>query len=365
MNRKSCQAAAFLISTLFLSRCSFAQDNFPQSKAVDLAVLKEVKQKQIVGVAIGIIRDSKIVYTKGYGYAHVKTKAPVTSASIFNWASNSKPVMAVAAMQLAQAGKLDLDATIDKYLTKLPEQFAKITTRHLLCHQSGIPHYSNGRIIPSGKRVSPQEELDPIYSVHRFAKSPLIFNPGSRTDYSSYAYVLLSAVVQSAGKSKINKQLLKRIGEPLGLKSFQLDLPRDEQKNWVTAYKISNGNPIEIRDYAHFWKHGAGGYKSDVKDFAKFAAALMNKKLIDEKTTSTMWTNQKTENGGKSIWGLGVIVEGKGRSLKVSHNGSQDETRTRMVIYPNQGHGVVVMCNTQGVAPGRISTAIYTAMNGK
>ncbi|MEE2937849.1 MAG: serine hydrolase domain-containing protein [Planctomycetota bacterium] len=341
------------------------QDSFVKSAAVDSAVAEQMKQQRLVGVAIGIIQNSTVVYTKGYGFSNFESRTPVNESSVFNWASNSKPVMAVAAMQLVETGQLDLDLAIEKYLPDLPDHLSAVTTRQLLCHQSGIPHYSNGRIVPSEKRITARQELDPSISIHRFALSPLIFRPGSKTDYSSYAYVLLSSVVQSAGKKKIETQLVERIGRPLDLKSFQLDLPFTGQKNWVIGYKIANGAPEPIEDYAHFWKHGAGGYKSDVRDFAKFASALANKQLINEKTTTAMWTNQKTVDGVKSNYGLGVVVEGEGRSLKISHNGSQDETRTRMVLYPNQGHGVVVMCNTQGAVPGRITTAVYSAMNSR
>jgi serine beta-lactamase-like protein LACTB, mitochondrial len=365
MNYSLYRLAIVIVWALWLGQFSFAQESSDDWKDVDSAVIEQMKQQGIVGVAVGIIFDSKVVYTKGYGFSNAENQNPVTSASVFNWASNSKPVIAVAAMQLVQMGKLNLDAPISKYLPELPDQFSEITARQLLCHQSGIPHYSNGKIVSSDRTMSAQQELDPVNSIHRFALSPLIFEPGSKTDYSSYAYVLLSAVVQCAGKSKLDEQLSERIGQPLDLRSFQMDVAFQAQKDWVTSYKISNGAPKPVKDYAHFWKHGAGGYKSDVRDFAKFACALSSKQLINEQTTTAMWTNQNTVDGVKSKFGLGVAVQGEGRSLKISHNGSQDETRTRMVIYPNRGHGVVVMCNTQGAEPRRISTAIYSAMNRK
>ncbi len=352
-----------LILLVFLSTGVAAQGVFVKSQAVDRAVIAEMEKLQAVGVAIGIIRNSKVVYTKGYGLANLRTRTPVTRDTIFNWASNSKPLIAIAAMQLVQNAQLDLDTTIGTYISSLPNHLKHITTRQLLCHQSGIPHYTNGEVIPSGKKVSPREELDPLNSLQRFVMSPLVFVPGSKTEYSSYAYVLLTAVVQAAGKKPIDQQLLIRIVKPIGLKTFQLDMPFKRQRSWVTAFKIKNGIPEEVPDYAHFWKHGAGGYKSNVTDFARFAAAVANMELIDEKTTIQMWTPQTTSDGASSIYGLGVVVSSKGQSLKISHNGSQDETRTRMVVYPNQKHGIVVMCNTQGCNPGQISTAIYDAMS--
>lgn len=357
MNRFVAFIALFL-PTVILS----AQEPFEHAEAVDAAVVAEMEKHHIVGAAVGIIRDSKVVYTQGYGFANLESQTPVTRESVFNWASNSKPLMAIAAMQLVQSGQLDLDQAIEAYLPSLPDTFKPITTRQLLCHQSGIPHYSNGKVIPSGERFSVKEELDPLNSIHRFLKSPLIFQPGTKTEYSSYAYVLLSAVVQAAGEQPIADQIKARIIQPLDLNSLQFDLPFASQEHWVTGYAIKSGQPWAIKDYAHFWKHGAGAYKSNIQDFARFAAAVANNELIDEATSTLMWTPQKILSGKVSKYGLGVGVAGNGPGLKVSHGGSQDETRTRMVVSPNQHHGVVVMCNTQDCDPAKISMAVYSAM---
>lgn len=341
---------------------------FRFDKQIDAVVTAEMEKQQIVGAAIGIIQDSNIVYTRGYGWANLKTKTPVTNETVFNWASNSKPLISIAALQLVESGQLMLDEPIASYCPQLPPQLRRITSRQLLCHQSGIPHYSNGTVIPSKERSGSDgryntlDDINPRNSIGRFIRSPLLFESGHKTSYSSYAYVLLTAVVQAAGKDAIEKQLQNRIIDPLKLESFQLDLPANGQANWTLAYETRNGKITEVPDYAHFWKHGAGGYKSNVKDFAKFAIALSGSKLIHPELTDKMWTRQKTGDGNESVYGLGVLVSDHGERLKVSHSGSQDETRTRMVIYPHRKHGVVVMCNTQGSNPARITTAIYTAL---
>lgn len=338
------------------------ESGFAQATKIEAAVNKLMQEKNLVGVAVGLIQDGQIVYTSGFGKANIATGEDVTPDSVFNWASNSKPVMAVLAMQLVQNKMLDLDAPINNYLPQLPEQLQKITTRQLLCHQSGIPHYTNGKIISTQQKVTVQDELDPLIAVNRFILSPLIFDPGTKTDYSSHAYVLLSAVVQCVGRQPIDQQLEERIVQPLKLSSFQLDLPPANQSHWVKAYQNIFQSHIELPDTAHFWKHGAGGYKSNIQDFVKFARALMNRELIDQATTSLMWTNQTTLDGNASNYGLGVVVEGNGPSLKISHNGSQEETKTRMVIYPNRREGVVVMCNSQPCDPGLITTAIFESL---
>lgn len=346
----------------------FAQDataDFPEQQlaAIDAAMAEQIEQQALVGVAIGIIRDNQVVLTKAYGYANRERQEKMTTSTIVNWGSNSKPIVAVLALQLVAQGQLDLDADVRQYVPQFPDKGATISSRQLLSHQSGLPHYLNGEVIASPGERTWQEELDPLQAIKRFDRSPLIFQPGERMDYSSHAYVLLSAVVQQAGGEPIQKQLEKRILQPLGMKSFQLDVPFDGQKNWATGYmKLPNGWTWPTGDQSHAWKHGAGAYKSDVRDFARWAAALSSGELLDPQTQKQMWTNQTLRDGSRIQYGLGVIVEGEGMSLKVSHNGSQNETRTRMVLYPRQKHGMVVMSNTSGMDPGAVTTAIYRAI---
>ncbi len=354
-------SALFLL--LMISNYAVAQQKKLDLQKVDKAVLAELKSQKLVGVAIGIIQDSKVVYTKGYGFANIKEKIATSEKTVFNWASNSKPVMAIAALQLVEKGKLDLDESILTYLPTLNQQWKPVTARHLLCHQSGIPHYRNGKIVSASKVETESSQTDPLKSVSRFANSPLIYQPGEQMTYSSYAYVLLSAVVQAAGKEPIDSQLKSRILGPLKLESFQLDLPYKNQENWTMAYRqFGLGNPFQLKDTAHFWKHGAGGYKSNVFDFANCSNALMNSKLISKSTSSKMWTRQKLNSGKFASFGLGVSISGGGKALKVSHSGSQDETKTLMVFYPNQKWGIVVMSNTAHAKPGAITTAIQKAI---
>lgn len=334
--------------------------------AVDEAVQAEMEKQGVIGVAIGILRQGKIVYLKGYGLADREKQLPVTTESVFNWASNSKPLAAVAAMQLVERKQLELDADVRRYVPEFPEKGSPITPRHLLCHQSGIPHYTNGKVIPT-LRTYPQPKPfdDPLLALDRFNRSPLLFEPGTKTDYSSYAYILVSAMVQRAGQQPFDEQIRARIAKPLDLRSLQRDVETKDQPHWVIGYIKNRQNEVQpAPEQANDWKHGAGGYKSNVADFARWAQALLQRELVAQETERLMWTNQKTADGKATQWGLGFIIENQG-GLKVSHNGKQNETTTRMVLYPEAKHGVVVMCNCSYANISAFSTAIYSALHRK
>ncbi|MFT3881930.1 MAG: serine hydrolase domain-containing protein [Gemmatales bacterium] len=331
-----------------------------QIAQVDAAVKKEMEKQGLVGVAVGVLQQGEVVYLQGYGLADREKKTPVTTKSVFNWASNSKPLCGVAAMQLVEKGQLNLDVDVRQYVPEFPKKEHIITMRQLLCHQSGIQHY--GKVIPTERAYATKlPYLDPVLALDVFNRTPLIYQPGEKTVYSSYAYILASAVVQRAGKAPLGQQIEKRITGPLGMTSMQLDMEFDHQPNWTVGYTKEAGQVVRAKEEAHYWKHGAGGYKSNIGDFAKWAQALLNHRLVSPAIEKQMWTRQKTNDGKLAGYGLGFAIEDQ-NGLKVSHNGKQDETTTRLVIYPEKKHGIVVMTNCGYGDPAAISTAIYQAL---
>ncbi|MBA4019486.1 MAG: penicillin-binding protein [Pirellula sp.] len=331
--------------------------------AVDEAVAEQMEKQGLVGVAVGLLHRGEIVYLKGYGLADRERRTPATTATVFNWASNSKPLCAVAAMQLVEQGRLDLDADVRTYVPEFPDHGTRITMRELLCHQSGIPHYSNGRVVPGAQRNPRTRPLtDPLYALDMFSESPLLFTPGKKTSYSSYAYILASAVAQRAGVGSFAEQVQARIAQPLGMKSLQIDVATNGQPHWATGYlENDDGDVVRATELANYWKHGAGAYKSNIADFARWARALLHRRLLKPQTYREMWRPQPLTSGTATTWGLGFTVEQQ-NGLKVSHNGKQDEATSRLVLYPDAQHGIVILTNCGHGEPGAISTAIYQAL---
>ena len=113
----------------------------------------------------------------------------------------------------------------------------------------------------------------------------------------------------------------------------------DKKTGHLVTKRNTFGKGARIADYAHGWKHGAGGYKSDILDFASWAAGLINGKLMKGKSSRQAWTRQKLSSGKTTDCGLGFFIRGEESSLEVSHGGSQTEARSHMVIFPRQKWG--------------------------
>jgi serine beta-lactamase-like protein LACTB len=353
----------------------------PQNAAaVDGAVQAEMQKEKVVGMAIGIIQNGQIAYLKGYGLANREKNIPVTTETMFRWASCTKSMTAIAAMQLVEKGQLDLDKDVRQYVPEFPiklsPEFPKlpvvITARYLLEHQSGIPHYHNGQVISSTPWFPPglHPLADPVFALNKFKASPLLFRPGEKYSYSSYGYLLLSAVVQRAGQETFAQQINDRIVKPLGLTGLQPDYQWVKIDHRAVGYvrrtlPFHPNNPLIIpsTDSDQSWKWGAGGYISSVKDFAGFVSGVVNTRLVSKATETEMWTLRPPRIGG-TIYGLGFdVTVTNGVVEKVAHSGSQEKTKTRFVIYPRQRSAVVVMTNSEWVEPGTFTTLIYSALS--
>jgi serine beta-lactamase-like protein LACTB len=197
----------FLLALLVCSDVAFARAPTiaglakERATAVDAAIQTEMEKQHAVGVAIGIVENGKVVYSKGYGLADREKNIPVTTDTMFRWASCSKMLTAIASMQLEQKGALNINADVRNYVPEFPDKHGTITARELLDHQGGIVHYDNGPVIRTERKYRmPHPFADVILALDTFKESPLVNPPGEKFSYSTYGYILLSAVLQRAGK---------------------------------------------------------------------------------------------------------------------------------------------------------------------
>jgi CubicO group peptidase (beta-lactamase class C family) len=320
---------------------------------VDETVAAKMADDGAIGLVVGVIEDGEVRYLKGYGWADRENKLPVTGRTLFRWASCSKPVTAVAAMQLVEKGLLDLDADVRTYVPEFPDPGAKITARQLLCHQGGIVHYVNGKVVATRRAYDTAHPFaDVVNALDKFKESPLVSQPGAKYSYTTHGYILLSAVVQRAGRQPFAEQVRGRIAKPAQLTTLQPDYPWVPLPERTQGYRKRGPEVVLSADTDVSWKLGGGGFISSGSDFAGFAAGLINRRFVNEATETDMWTPQKLADGKATTYGLGFGVDTKDGRLRVSHSGAQEKTRTQLTLYPRERRGVVVMTNSEWVQPG-------------
>ncbi len=330
-----------------------------------LAALEAERLRQgLVGLAAAVVWNGEIVEFH-LGLEDREAKAPVDGDTLFRWASISKPVTAVAAMQLVRDGSLDLDRDVRNYVPEFPEKPWPITARQLLQHRGGVVHYTNGKVIRSQVDYDVEHPFaDVVTALDTFKESELVAQPGTRHAYTTHGYILLGAAVQRAGAEPFHRQVAERIAKPLGMASFRPDYQWEDIPHRAVGYRRYGQRVLPSSDTDVSWKLPGGGYLSNVGDLARFARGLLGDEILKADEKALMWAPQSAPESdtGRESYGLGFGVRLVDGQLRVSHSGSQEKTRTILQVDPERGLGIVAMTNSEWANIGEVAVAIRRAL---
>lgn len=323
---------------------------------------REVEAQNIVGISIALVRDGRIVHTQHFGWEDRENQIPASDDTMYRWASISKPLTAIVAMQLWEKGRMDLDCDIRQYISEFPPPADQklITSRQLLCHQGGIVHYTNGPVIKTPRPDLNGRYFDIIDALDTFKESPLVAIPGEAYSYTTHGYILLGAAVQRAGDQPYPEQVRDRITQPLGMTTLQPDYQWEVIPHRAVGYRQARRRPaaegeaeapvqmITSTNTDVSWKLAGGGWISNVSDLALLGLGMLEHKLVTPETRELMWTRQQTADGATTSYGLGFQIAQLDGELLVSHGGSQEKSRTLLTMLPGHNAAVAIMCNTEG-----------------
>jgi CubicO group peptidase (beta-lactamase class C family) len=356
---KTIRRVLFVVPLLFtLSALSFAQQIDIRSRIplIEKMIAEEMEKNAIPGVAVAIAKDGKLVYSKGFGYSDLENKVPFTANTVSRIGSISKTFTALAAMQLVEQGKLNLEAEVQTYVPTFPKKSAPITIRQLLCHQSGIRHYKSGsNEMLSNVRYNTVEEALAI-----FKDDPLLNEPGEKYSYTTYGYNLLSRAVEVASGENFTDYVRKHIIDPLDLKQTYFDdrikiIPL--RAHFYT--RINNFSPvINVPQVDQSNKWGGGGLLSTVEDLIKYGASYDGETLAKRGTIEQMWTSQKTRAGNPTAYGLGWAIASDQGKRRVEHSGGSMGATSMLTKYPEQGLIIAVLVNCDHYSAPQIKTRI-------
>jgi CubicO group peptidase (beta-lactamase class C family) len=317
-----------------------------------------MKKLHVPGVSIAVIHGG-VIQARGFGSATIGGP-PVLPETLFQAASISKPVTAVAALALAQAGKLDLDRDVNLSLKnwKIPGNSftdqSKVTLRRLLNHSAGItvggfPGYPAGVPIPSLGDVlngTPPANTAPVVVDHE---------PGARFEYSSGGYTIVQQLLIDVTDKSFPKLLEEVVLKPFGMahSSFLQPLPKNDTQIAATPYQAT-GAPVPGGPHTYPELAAAGLWTTPV-DLAHFELGVLdawtgrNTSVLSQATTLQMLTP------GLGDYGLGLIVRGVSPFRRFQHGGVNDGFVSSMIMFEN-GDGAVIMTN--GARGGQLASEI-------
>ena len=295
------------------------------------------------GASITVVKDGRVVWSEGMGWADVEQQVPVTPLTRFRVGSVSKPLTTAALGLLVQEGKVDLDAPVRRYVPSFPEKRWPFTVRQLAGHLAGIRHYRGDENL---SRVPYATVADGLAI---FRGDSLLSEPGTRYAYSSYGYNLLSAVIEGASGRPFLDVMRGRVLAPLGLRQTVAEHPDSIIPFRARFYtRRDAGGGIGNAPYVDTSSQWAGGgFLSTTEDLARFGQAMLDDALLRRATTEILWTSQKTRDGRTTGYGIGWSVDrdGAGRR-RVWHSGGSVGGTAYLLLYPEQRLVVAVLVNS-------------------
>ena len=328
-----------------------------KGQAVRLMRISERMQfYKVSGVSVAFFDHGRIIWTRSYGLADMATKKPVTSETLFQAASISKPVNALAALHLVQEGKLSLDENVnDKLRTwKVPDnQFTaqqKVTVRRILSHSAGItvhgfPGYASDEPIPTVVQILNGEKpanTDPI-------RVDVV--PETIWRYSGGGYVILQTLMSDITDKAFPEIMNELVLRPAGLthSTYEQPLPKNLWPLAATPYR-DNGEPVK-GGWHTYPEMAPAGLWTTPSDLAHMAIEVQNEyvgksnKILSQQMVREMLTRQKDD------WGLGFALESPGHKARFAHGGGNEGYRCDLEVYAEMGPGLAVMTNSDSGEP--------------
>lgn len=307
------------------------------------------------GCALGVYRDGRMLYSRGYGLANITDGTPITTKTIFDIGSTSKQFTATSIILLAQQGKLSLDDDVRRFIPELPRYSKPITIRHLLHHTSGLRDYI-GLLTLGGAdeagRTTAKQALDAIVR-----QKALNFEPGTEFLYSNSGYFLLAQIVERASGKSMRVFAEENIFRPLGMTSTQY---RDDYSQplpgGAMAYAPSpSGFALEMSKWE---QTGDGAVNTTVEDLLRWDNNFYDPKVGGPRLLEELHRTGKLENDSALSYAAGLRVEQFRGLRSVSHGGAWAGFRAELLRFPDEKLSVATLCNVANSNPSALARQV-------
>ncbi len=306
----------------------------------------------IPGAAIAIIEDGEIVFQKSYGFANIEKEIKITEKTGFNIGSISKTVAAWGVMKLVHEGKIDLDAPVEKYLTrwKFPESkfdSEDVTTRRLLSHTAGTSLHSVSAGPPYDNLPTLEDWLNGKND--GLGRVEIILEPGSQYRYSGGGYGVLQLLIEEVTGQKFEDYMQAQVLNPIGMtnSSYKID------DKILSASASPYDKYGETSDFERFTAQAGAGLHTTLKDFSRFALANLYEHKDNKNYNPVLpadiiqeMMQPALDTKGRYLRGLGYLTTHIGDSqFFAGHGGSNTGWQANFTVDPASNDGYVVLTN--------------------
>jgi len=317
---------------------------------LDALIPSQLRNRNIAGAVVAVVKDGQVLFQKGYGYADVEKKKPVLPGqTLFRPGSISKLFTATAVMQLAEQGKLDLDRDVNDYLDfRIPETYPEpVTLRQLLTHTAGFEETLKNLF------VAHESDMKPLRTYLVNQMPARIFPPGKVPSYSNYGFTLAGYIVERVSGEKFESYINDHILKPLRMTNSTFDQPLPPQLAPQMSKGYLNGSK-KPRDFEFVQAAPAGALSTSAADLTRFMLAFVQDGTVDgvailkPETVRQMETRQFELH--PMICGLGITFMEYWMNPErvIGHGGDTVYFHSDMVLVPDAHVGYFISYNSLG-----------------
>ncbi len=363
-NKNSLSRTAFVAVIAFVATLTVS---FAQTKTTQLDELlnKYTEYGQFNGSVL-VADHGKVIYKKGFGLANREWDIPNAPDTKHRLGSITKQFTAMLIMQLVAEGKLDLQATVSKYLPDYSNVNGdKITIHQLLNHTSGTPNYTS---FPNFFKELSRNPYTPTEMVRMYADSILDFTPGERFSYSNSGYITLGAIIEKVTGKSYEEVLQEKIFTPLKMNNSGYDHHNTILKKRAAGYEMKGSKPENAPYIDMSTPYAAGSMYSTVEDLFIWDQALYTEKLLPKKYMDMMYEKYVPAFGqyyGYG-WSVGYFPVGntKDSTEIIGHGGGINGFNTLITRMPKEKSTIILLNNTGRAPLEDITIAINGILHG-
>lgn len=345
-------ASLFLIGLILAVPAAAAPA--PPADAIAGAAKWEIENEKIPSIAIALVDKGGVVWSGAWGFADAGRSQPAGPDTVYRAGSVSKLLTDTAIMRLVEAGKLDLDAPVTRYLPSFHPHNpfgGEITLRQLMTHRSGLV-----REPPHGHYfdADAKGQDDTVLSLN---DTTLVAKPGTLTKYSNAGLAVAGEVLAAVTGKPYEQALNDLILAPLGMKASSMTLPPVRDRLAYSEMASFDGPRFPAPPF-DLGTPAAGNLYTTTGDLGRFAVAMLDhgQALLRPATVEEMWRVQYPTNNGPRSFGLGFIVTDLDGQRMVGHSGAVYGFSTELRLLPDAGIGVVVFSTVDsGVTAGKLA----------
>lgn len=315
---------------------------------LDSILTRATQESGKPGIAVAIQRGTRVIYSKGFGYADVEHRVPVTPETVFPIGSITKTMTGLAIAQLSAAGKIDLDAPAGKYVPELPQPARDALVRHLLNHTSGLVNYTELPEFPRGaeRPVTRAEVLG------WFSTKPLQFEPGTRYNYTNSGTFLLGLIIEHVTGQSYEEYVRQNIFVPFGMQHTSMADWRTLVSHRAHGYQRGKTGWVNAPRYDPLVAFSAGSVMSTTQDMLKYRAGVFTGTTTPIPVRESLHQLDHLRDGTLVPYSLGCLVhvtlDGHRR---IMHSGDISGFSAHYSYYPDDDTTIVVLTNSDSGAP--------------